>query len=144
MAKLHPNIGNSANPAAGGIGALTSKDFTIILSDEAVRLSLHRWGDETAAGDASPKYDHNGMINGLYTFRGIMVEGAIGIANLVDRDKNPVTGVEYLLSSGRKQTVNLLIIDVSWRRSHTGHNVPITFTCFMTSTSPASIEGEVS
>lgn len=140
---LKPSIGDTANPQGGKIGRLTTNDFTIIVQRMRPRYSLHRWGEDTGAGDTDPVLGHNRMLRGMITFQGIMVEGEIGIANMVDPAKNPATGVEIILSSGRKQTVNLMFTDVWWDHDVKGPNVPIVFTAHVTSTSPANIEGTV-
>ena len=141
MTVLRPHVGDTTNPTGGKIGRATSNDFVIQLIRLRGRYRLHRWDDETGAGDDNVMLNHNALARGTYTLIGLMMEGAIGLANLTNRQRNPATNVTFLLSPGRKQTVNILIEEIAFDWQHTGVNVPIVMTCHVTDTSTSAVEG---
>ena len=93
MTVLRPHVGDTTNPTGGKIGRATSNDFVIQLIRLRGRYRLHRWDDETGAGDDNVMLNHNALARGTYTLIGLMMEGAIGLANLTNRQRNPATNV---------------------------------------------------
>jgi hypothetical protein len=64
----------------------------------------------TGDGDDKPKFEHNNLLYTEFIIDGFMVgDQALGLANLVDSDKNPVTSLVVNLGPNRSLTLTPIL-----------------------------------
>ncbi len=97
--------------------------------------------ESTGDGDAAkPQFENNGMLYGNLSFRGAMIASqAVGLANLTDKTKNPVT-LTLLLGGTRKLDLKMVLDRISIRHSLKGPWVGVAISGHMHDTAPADLE----
>jgi hypothetical protein len=96
--------------------------------------------DVTGDGDATPQFENNLLSYGQLRLSGWMLAGrAIGVANIIDPTKNPIT-IRLMASSSLffDGTYLITFFDIGWERD--GPFVAVQLSATQTATTPSGIE----